>query len=130
MNILGVAINAINLEQAVAERTREMLLTTPWTVHFNFQPSFEKPPLQYWLTGLSLQTLKNRTFAVRIWPLVYLVLTAICASWLAFLLEPSRPWVVPLTVAILISYPLFCKERGLLHEPLLIIEKVHSEFSL
>lgn len=27
-------------------------------------------------------------------------------------------------------YPLFCKERGLLHEPLLIIEKVHSEFGL
>jgi 4-amino-4-deoxy-L-arabinose transferase-like glycosyltransferase len=79
-------------------------------VHFNFEPSFEKPPLQYWLTGFTLRTLKNRTFAVRMWPLVYSVLTAICAGLLAFLLEPSRPWVVPLTVALLISCPLFCKE--------------------
>lgn len=97
-------------ELLTAERSREMLTLGRSEVHFNFEPSFEKPPLQYWLTGLSLRTLKNRTFAVRIWPLVYLVLTAICAGWLAFLLEPSRPWVVPLTVAILISYPLFCKE--------------------
>ncbi|MEY2555875.1 MAG: hypothetical protein QOF93_1019, partial [Verrucomicrobiota bacterium] len=97
-------------ELLTAERSREMLTLGRSEVHFNFEPSFEKPPLQYWLTGLSLRTLKNRTFAVRIWPLVYLVLTAICASWLAFLLEPSRPWVIPLTVALLISCPLFCKE--------------------
>jgi 4-amino-4-deoxy-L-arabinose transferase-like glycosyltransferase len=97
-------------ELLTAERSREMLTLGRSEVHFNFEPSFEKPPLQYWLTGFSLQTLKNRTFAVRIWPLVYLVLTAICAGWLAFLLEPSRPWVVPLSVALLISCPLFCKE--------------------
>jgi 4-amino-4-deoxy-L-arabinose transferase-like glycosyltransferase len=97
-------------ELLTAERSREMLTLGRSEVHFNFEPSFEKPPLQYWLTGFSLQTLKNRTLAVRIWPLVYLVLTAICAGWLAFLFEPSRPWVVPLTVALFISFPLFCKE--------------------
>jgi hypothetical protein len=38
-------------ELLTAERTREMLLTEPWVVHFNFQRSFEKPPLQYWPGG-------------------------------------------------------------------------------
>jgi len=29
-------------ELLTAERTREMLSTEPWVVHFNFKPSFEK----------------------------------------------------------------------------------------
>ena len=57
-------------ELLTAERSREMLLTSPWVVHFNFQPSFAKPPLQYWLTTLTLRSFGNRTFAVRIWPLL------------------------------------------------------------
>src|SRR5690348_7719930 len=61
-------------ELLTAERSREMLLTTPWVVHFNFKKSFAKPPLQYWLTMLTLQQFQNRTLAVRIWPLVYGVL--------------------------------------------------------
>ena len=56
-------------ELLTAERTREMLLTDPWVVHFNFHRSFEKPPLQYWLTTLTLPRFANRTLAVRIWPL-------------------------------------------------------------
>jgi len=31
-------------ELLTAERSREMLLTTPWVVHLNFQRSFAKPP--------------------------------------------------------------------------------------
>jgi 4-amino-4-deoxy-L-arabinose transferase-like glycosyltransferase len=99
-------------ELLTAERTREMLLTEPWVVHFNFQRSFEKPPLQYWLTMLTLPRLENRTLAVRIWPLAYATLAAIALAWLAFLAEPERPWLIPLSVAILISSPLFSAEAG------------------
>src|ERR1700716_2747708 len=53
-------------ELLTAERSREMLSTGPWVVHYNFQRSFEKPPLQYWLTTLTLPRLQNRTLAVRI----------------------------------------------------------------
>jgi len=44
------------------------------------------------------------------------VLTAISIAWLAFLLEPTRPWLIPLSVAILTACPLFATEasRGLL----------------
>src|SRR6266849_7453442 len=103
-------------ELLTAERTREMLLTNPWVVHYNFERSFEKPPLQYWLSTLTLPRFENRAVAVRIWPLVYASLTAIVLGWLAFLVKPDQPWLIPLTLAILISAPLFSSEsaRGLL----------------
>jgi len=103
-------------ELLTAERSREMLLLGRSEVHYNFHPSFEKPPLQYWLTSLTLPRFNNRTLAVRIWPWCYGILTAISIAWLAFLLEPSRRWLVPLSVAVLASCPLFSTEasRGLL----------------
>ena len=103
-------------ELLTAERTREMLLTSPWVVHYNFRPSFEKPPLQYWLTSLTLPRFQNRAVAVRIWPLFYAVLTLLAVGWLVRLLKPDEPWLVPITLAILISAPFFNSEsaRGLL----------------
>ena len=103
-------------ELLTAERTREMLLTEPWVVHYNFHRSFEKPPLQYWLTSLTLPRFQNRALAVRVWPLFYGVLTAIALGWLVSLIKPDAPWLIPLSVAILISAPLFSTEsaRGLL----------------
>jgi 4-amino-4-deoxy-L-arabinose transferase-like glycosyltransferase len=103
-------------ELLTAERTREMLMTEPWVVHYNFHRSFEKPPLQYWLTSLTLPRFENLAVAVRIWPLVYGVLTAAVLGWLVFLIKPDQPWLIPLTLAILISAPLFSSEsaRGLL----------------
>jgi len=99
-------------ELLTAERTREMLLTNPWVVHYNFERSFEKPPLQYWLSTLTLPRFENRAVAVRIWPLVYASLTAIVLGWLAFLVEPTRPWLIPVSVAMLVSCPLFSTETS------------------
>ena len=99
-------------ELLTAERSREMLLTTPWVVHFNFQKDFAKPPLQYWLTTLTLQRFENRTLAVRIWPLLYGVLTAIALVYLARLIAPDRPWVAPLSLGILVSSTLFSEQTG------------------
>ena len=103
-------------ELLTAERTREMLLTGPWVVQYNFQHAFEKPPLQYWLTGLTMPRFQNRAIGVRIWPLVYGLLTAITLGWLVFLIKPDAPWLIPLAIAILICGPLFSSEsaRGLL----------------
>jgi 4-amino-4-deoxy-L-arabinose transferase-like glycosyltransferase len=106
----GVLTNTDEL--LTAERSREMLLTNPWVVHFNFERSFQKPPLQYWLTSLTLSRFDNRTLAIRIWPAIYGLLTLIVTVWLAFLVDPTRPWLMPLTAAILISCPLFSSETG------------------
>ena len=103
-------------ELRTAERSREMLLKGPWTVYSNFAPSFAKPPLQYWLTALTLPRCANPSIAVRIWPLLYTIFTAAAVGWLAFLVDPTRPWLIPLAVAIFISCPLILMEgsRGLL----------------
>jgi len=104
-------------ELLTAERSREMLLTGERAVvHYNFHRSFEKPPLQYWLTSFTLPRFENRSVAVRIWPLLYGVCTAGALGWLVFLIKPDEPWLMPLSVAILISSPLFSTEaaRGLL----------------
>ena len=95
-------------ELLTAERTREMLLTRqPWVVHFNFSPSFAKPPLQYWLSALTLPHFENKALAIRIWPLIYGALTAIALGWLALLVDPARPWLWPMAVALLASCPRF-----------------------
>jgi 4-amino-4-deoxy-L-arabinose transferase-like glycosyltransferase len=103
-------------ELLTAERSREMLLSDPWVVHYNFQRSFEKPPLQYWLTALTLSRLHNRTLAVRVWPLLYGCLTMSTLGWLVFLVERNRPWLIPLSLLVLASSPLFSPEasRGFL----------------
>src|ERR1700719_4231916 len=103
-------------ELLTAERSREMLSTEPWVVHYNFQRSFEKPPLQFWLTTLTLSRIQNRTLAVRVWPLLYGCLTMVALGWLVFLVEPKPPWLIPLSLAVLASSPLFSPEasRGFL----------------
>jgi 4-amino-4-deoxy-L-arabinose transferase-like glycosyltransferase len=99
-------------ELLTAERSREMLLLGRGTVHLNFQPSFSKPPLQYWLTTLSLPLIRNSSAAVRIWPLLYGIFTSLAVGCLAFLIEPKRPWFIPLAVAIYVSCPLFLIEAS------------------
>ena len=119
-------------ELLTAERTREMLVTGErLVVHYNFHRSFEKPPLQYWLTSLTLPRFENHAVAVRIWPLVYGVLTAGALAWLVRLMVPDEPWLMPLTIAVLISSPLFSGEcsRGLLDIGLAFFTTLVSVFA-
>ena len=97
-------------EFMTGERSREMLLLGAVPVHENFQPSFQKPPLQYWLSAFTLSHLHSREVALRIWPLLYGMLSAVAIAWLAFLLEPQRPWVIPLAVFFLLMCPIFLPE--------------------
>jgi 4-amino-4-deoxy-L-arabinose transferase-like glycosyltransferase len=88
----------------------------PWVVHYNFHRSFEKPPLQYWLTALTLPRFQNPSVALRIWAILYGALTVAALGWLVSLVKPDDPWLIPLSIAVLVSSPLFASEssRGLL----------------
>ena len=97
-------------EFMTGERSREMLLLGAVPVHENFQPSFQKPPLQYWLSAFTLSHLHSREVALRIWPLLYGMLSAVAIAWLAFLLEPQRPWLIPFAVFFLVMCPIFLPE--------------------
>jgi len=97
-------------EFITAERSREMLLLGRGAVRDNFEVSVVKPPLQYWLTTLTLPRSKRPQTAVRIWPLLFGTLTAIATGWLAYLIEPKQPWLMPLGVGLLLTCPLFLME--------------------
>ncbi|MDQ2824040.1 MAG: glycosyltransferase family 39 protein [Verrucomicrobiota bacterium] len=97
-------------EFITAERSREMLLLGRGAVRDNFEVSVVKPPLQYWLTTLTLPRFEKPETAIRIWPLLFGTLTAIATGWLAYLIEPKHPWLVPMSVALLLTCPLFLME--------------------
>lgn len=54
-------------EGRYAEIAREMTVTGEWLVpHLNGNPHFQKPPVVYWLTALSLGTFGNHEWAARL----------------------------------------------------------------
>lgn len=54
-------------EGRYAEIGREMTVTGEWLVpHLNGNPHFQKPPVVYWLTALSLGTFGNHEWAARL----------------------------------------------------------------
>ena len=55
-------------EGRYAEIAREMLVSHQWLIpKLNAIPYFEKPPLQYWATAISLKIFGVHPFAVRFW---------------------------------------------------------------
>lgn len=65
---LGAGTLSYPDEIKAAERAREFLVTGDWwTVHLGFAPSFNKPPLQYWLVAAALDGGVDPEFAVRVW---------------------------------------------------------------
>lgn len=67
-----------------AERSREFLVTGDWsTVHSNFSPSFKKPPLQYWLTALTMSLADDKQSVPRFWSALGAVLAIVATGWLA-----------------------------------------------
>ena len=80
-------------EQRTAERSREFLFTgDPWVVTENFNPSFNKPPLQYWLTAPVVSLAGNNEFSVRFWPALFGVASLLATASLAGFIWPEEPW--------------------------------------
>lgn len=80
-------------EQLTAERSREFLLhKNPFVVTENFQPVFNKPPLQYWLTAPLVWLLGANEVAVRLWPLVFAIGCLWVTAWLAVVVWPEFRW--------------------------------------
>ena len=70
-------------EGRYAEIAREMLALKDWiTPHLNYVVYFEKPPLMYWLTALSLRLLGPSAFAARFWCATFGLLTVwVTCQW-------------------------------------------------
>ncbi|GIW46113.1 MAG: glycosyl transferase [Candidatus Binatia bacterium] len=71
-------------EARYAEIAREMLVRGDWvTPTLNFVPYFEKPPLVYWLTTISLALFGQHDWAVRLWPALSGLVGVGCTARLA-----------------------------------------------
>ena len=77
--VLAIVIGIDNLDRPLAnpdegrysEISREMVATGDWTTpRLNGIKYFEKPPLQYWGTAVSLSLFGNREFAARLYVLL------------------------------------------------------------
>ena len=78
-------------EAYTAERSREMLLLNDYAnVHLYFEPSFNKPPLQYYLTTLSMRLFDDPELCVRIWSLLYATGCLILIAWVYLQLRPEK----------------------------------------
>jgi 4-amino-4-deoxy-L-arabinose transferase-like glycosyltransferase len=89
-------------------RSRNILESGDWlTIHYNFEPSFKKPPLQYWLTALLLSAGWEPTFALRIWPFVFGICVLVLTGVVARTIAPGRPWAAPSAVMLAAASPMF-----------------------
>jgi 4-amino-4-deoxy-L-arabinose transferase-like glycosyltransferase len=79
-------------EGRYAEIPREMLASGDWlTPRLNYVLYFEKPPLQYWLSAISMRLFGESAFAVRL-PLALAAFLTMYAAWrLAWRLGGERP---------------------------------------
>jgi 4-amino-4-deoxy-L-arabinose transferase-like glycosyltransferase len=89
-------------EYLTLDRSHSFLIRDdPWVVFSENQPTFKKPPLQYWITaGLMEQGLDLR-IALRLPSYVFALLTLAAVGWLAFLVLPSNPWVIPTSMLLM-----------------------------
>lgn len=72
LSALGYAGLAEPDEPRYGEIAREMLELHDWvTPHLNYVKYFEKPPLVYWLTAITLHCFGTGELVVRLWPALF-----------------------------------------------------------
>ena len=86
---------SISDEARYAEIPREMLASGDWVVpRLNGLRYFEKPPLGYWLTALSMKAFGQNNFAGRFPSSLAAGLTALLIFWLVYRQSRDTPWAV------------------------------------
>jgi 4-amino-4-deoxy-L-arabinose transferase-like glycosyltransferase len=78
-----------------------------FTVFSGNEPSFRKPPLQYWMIAGLLEAGVGETVALRLPSMLFALGMLGVTAWLARLLAPALPWAMPLAVGLLGSSPQF-----------------------
>jgi 4-amino-4-deoxy-L-arabinose transferase-like glycosyltransferase len=74
-----------------------------WTVYADHEPTFKKPPLQYWMTAGLLGLGVEVPLALRLPSMAFALGTLLATAALAAALVPGRPWVMPASVLLLAS---------------------------
>ena len=88
-------------------RTLGFVESGDWlSVSFNNQPDFKKPPLQYWLGALLIQSGVDPMLSVRLWPLSFALALLGVTGLLAYACQPGHPYVISAALILLSGSPL------------------------
>jgi 4-amino-4-deoxy-L-arabinose transferase-like glycosyltransferase len=74
-----------------------------FTVFSGNEPSFRKPPLQYWMSAGLLDAGVGETVALRLPSMLFALGTLAATAWLARAIAPALPWAMPISVGLLAS---------------------------
>ena len=95
-------------EYRTLDRSNGFSISNDWlTVYSENEPTFKKPPLQYWLTATLLNSISNDTLAARLPSFGFGLLLAISTGVLAYRLNQDNPYAAPSAIFILFSSSLF-----------------------
>ena len=107
-NVLSVGSLQGSDEYRTLDRSNGFTVWNDWlTVYSENSPTFRKPPLQYWLTALSLNHFSDITFAARLASFVFGFGLAVATGILACLLNQDNPYSGPSAILILSGSLLF-----------------------
>ncbi len=94
-------------EYYTLERSHAFLVKNDWlSVYSNYSPNFKKPPLQYWLTAYTLAKSNDLEYALRLWPFIFGLSLLLTTGFLAYVINPTKPFVIPIACLILSGFPM------------------------
>lgn len=74
-----------------------------WTVYSLNEPTFKKPPLQYWMVAWLFELDADLEVALRLPSMLFAILTLAATALLAAAIAPGLPWAMPASVLLLAS---------------------------
>ena len=95
-------------EYKTLDRSQGFIANGDWlTVYWKNNPSFRKPPLQYWLTAVSLERMSSVNVASRLPSYIFGLVLLLATACLASLLNNSNPYSAPTAIVLLSTSSLF-----------------------
>jgi hypothetical protein len=95
-------------EYKTLDRSNAFVVHDDWlTVYWRNTPSFKKPPLQYWLTAVSLNNISNTNVAARLPSYVFGFGVLLATGLLALIINNSNPYSAPAAIVLLSTSALF-----------------------
>lgn len=74
-----------------------------WTVYSENEPSYKKPPMQYWLSAAAIEAGYDTVASLRAVSISFFGLTLLATAALAWALFPERHWIAPLAMLLVAS---------------------------
>ena len=86
-------------EYKSVDRSQGFIKSNDWMhVYTKGIPSYQKPPLQYWLNAINLKLNVPGLLAFRLWPYLFFLGSIVATRLSAAYLCKENPWVLPASI--------------------------------